>query len=291
MPSNYRTPPSSKLYPFRCAFDLPLLILAGISLILQFSWPVVVAAENEPADGVFPINSQLCDDMKQHHVLNDSPVVNCGRLRLVKFEYVDFDGQNQRGGEIVVLDVSAEHVLQIFRELRRRKFPIAKARPIHLYDGNDRASMADNNTSAFNDRNVAGSSKISLHAYGAAIDVNPLQNPFVTRSGEVSPPGGKAFVQRRGEKSDDSLRAGMAEGIIDVFADHGFVEWGGDWRGPIDYQHFQIPRGFAARLAGLPPTEAKALFESHLIRYITCRKEQEAGEKAARKLCEKSAYS
>lgn len=119
---------------------------------------------------------------------------------------------------------------------------------------------------------------------------NPVQNPFVTRSGKVSPLAGKAFLKRPPEGSDEALRVGMSEAVIDVFADHGFVEWGGDWGGPTDYQHFQIPRDFAVRLTALPPPQAKELFETHLARYLVCRTENGSGQ-ATRKLCQSKAYS
>src|SRR5215470_19718540 len=97
----------------------------------------------------------------------------------------------------MVMDAAAESVLRIFTKLRKMRFPIAKARLINHYDGDDDASIADNNTSAFNSRNVAGTNTLSLHAYGLAIDLNPLQNPYVQHSGGkliFSPPAGAAYT-------------------------------------------------------------------------------------------------
>jgi hypothetical protein len=94
--------------------------------------------------------------------------------------------------------------------------------------------MAANNTSAFNCRKVSGSRRWSEHAYGRAIDVNPLRNPYVTRGGRVSPPAGRPYANR-------SLRAaGMIHGgdrVVRAFATAGW-EWGGHWSGSRDYQHF-----------------------------------------------------
>jgi hypothetical protein len=135
--------------------------------------------------------------------------------------------------------------------------------------------MADNNTSAFNARNVAGSNSLSLHAYGLAIDINPIQNPYAKRSGTrltFSPPAGVEYANRFNDRPGKKARSGMAESIIDVFADEGFLIWGGYWDDPIDYQHFQVNRGLAEHLARLSPAQARAAFEQHVERYRACRR-------------------
>jgi hypothetical protein len=78
--------------------------------------------------------------------------VGCNRLRLVEFSYVRFDGQPQSDGEMVVMDAVADHVLQIFTILRSLGFPIASAKLMNHYNGDEDASMADNNTSACQNR-------------------------------------------------------------------------------------------------------------------------------------------
>ena len=127
------------------------------------------------------------------------------------------------------------------------------------FEGDDDASMAANNTSAYNDRAVAGTSSVSVHAYGCAIDLNPVQNPYVTH-GEIAPPSGAAYLNRR------PVRPGMAEAVIGVFARHGFATWGGRWRSATDYQHFQLDRALAVRLAAASPEEARRLFRASLRR-------------------------
>ena len=97
-----------------------------------------------------------------------------------------------------------------------------------------------------------------MHAYGVAIDLNPLQNPYITRYGgrmRIDPPSATAYVNRR------NLRPGMAESVIGLFAAHGFVECGGRWPNPVDYPHFQVGRGLAYELARLPASQARAVFE------------------------------
>jgi hypothetical protein len=107
---------------------------------------------------------------------------------------------------------------------------------IDKYGADDHRSMNADNTSAFNCRFVAGTTRWSEHAYGRAIDINPIENPYVTPSGHVSPPAGEAFTDR----------SRHAKGMIHhgdrawhAFRDVGW-KWGGDWSGAKDYQHFSV---------------------------------------------------
>jgi hypothetical protein len=212
--------------------------------------------------------------MKAHRVLTPEAPVGCARLSLVKFSYFGFDGQIHADGEIVVMDVAAEHVLQIFAKLQEMHFPIARAILMNHYDGNDDASMAADNTSAFNARKIVGGSSLSLHAYGLAIDLNPIQNPYAKRSGPTwtfDPASGAEYANRFNDRPWKAARPGMAEGVIDVFADQGFLIWGGYWGDPIDYQHFQVTRSLAEQLARLPAAQAQAEFERFVEHYRSCR--------------------
>jgi hypothetical protein len=133
---------------------------------------------------------------------------------------------------------------------------------------------------------MAGTNSLSLHAYGLAIDLNPLENPYVQRAdGKLvfSPPAGAAYTNRFKGQPEKQLRLGLAEAVIDVFADGGFVIWGGYWNSSIDYQHFQVSRGFAEQLARLAPGEAKAAFAQHVERYRACRRK--GGAEAGRASC------
>jgi hypothetical protein len=219
------------------------------------------------ADRVQPVNDALCADMKATHVLNRGAPVGCERLKLVEFDYVDFQGRPHDDGRIVVLDAVADRVLRIFETLRERQFPIAKATLLNAYAGNDEASMTDDNTSGFNDRNVPDSTHKSLHAYGVAIDLNPVENPFVTRSGATftfDPPAGADYANRLVHRPGKPDRRGAAEEVVSIFAENGFTQWGGYWDDPIDYQHFDIGRDLAEQLAKLPPEQAKAAFEKSI---------------------------
>jgi hypothetical protein len=242
------------------------------SVILAFAFTCIALFNQMPvaanAADVSPISSAFCEDMKNHKTLTSHAPVGCGRLASVKFSYFGFDGRVHDDGEIVVLDAVAARVGRIFDRLLQLRFPLAKARPIDRYEGDDDASMADDNTSSFNDRPVAGGTSLSMHAYGLAIDLNPVQNPFLEGVGaarRVSPKGGEKYLDRA------ELRPGMAETVIDVFADNGFLIWGGDWHDPIDYQHFQVDRDLAEQMARLSGAAASAVFEKRAGQYRQCR--------------------
>ena len=248
----------------------------GVVALLFFPMLAFAAPAGDPQGGtIIPIGPASCNDMKLHNVMKPESPVGCERLRLITFPYVGLDGRTHNDGQIVVLDAVAEYVLQIFLKLRDMRFPIAKARLMNHYEGNDSASTADNNTSSFNARKAVGSSSFSMHAYGLAIDLNPVQNPFATRSGSTltfRPAPGIEFANRFIDRPGKNARGGMAESAIDVFADHGFVGWGGYWDNPIDYQHFEVSRNLVQQLASLPFAQAQALFKQYVERYRACRR-------------------
>ena len=155
------------------------------------------------------------------------------QLRLVKVVHWGFDGA-EHGGELVVHASSAGGMARTFDQLLADRFPIQQVRLVDEYGADDDRSMAANNTSAFNCRRVAGSTSWSEHAYGRAIDVNPVQNPYVTKSGSVSPPAGSAYTDRS-NKRPGMITAGDA--TVAAFARIGW-RWGGYWSSAKDYQHF-----------------------------------------------------
>jgi hypothetical protein len=255
--------------------NLCLAVVVTFTFSSVLTGTAIAQAVQGETDAVAPIGAAFCADMRAHHVLGSAPKVGCERLRLVKFSYFGFDDKTHDDGEMVVMDAAATHVLRIFQRLREMRFPIAKARPMNDYGGDDDASTRDNNSSAFNDRNVAGGGSISLHAYGLAIDLNPVQNPYLTRSGgklRIDPAAGADFTNRMNDRPSQRLRSGMAEAVIRVFADDGFLIWGGYWHEPIDYQHFQTGRKLAERLAGLSPSEATKSFDGVVDRFRACQR-------------------
>ena len=153
-------------------------------------------------------------------------------LRLVRITYVGFGGQ-ARLGRLVVHRRWADEILGVFRRLYRAGFPIRRVLLVDRYDGDDRDSMRHDNTSAFNCRYVAGTTRWSEHAYGRAIDINPVENPYVDGS-HVSPRRGRRYLDR------SNVRPGMVvrgEIVVRAFRRIGW-RWGGTWSSVKDYQHF-----------------------------------------------------
>ena len=246
-----------------------------VGFVLLFATPKSALAESRQRStwAIAPISVAFCEDMRTHQVLKTDVKVGCDRLRLVKFSYFGFDDRVHDDGEVVVMDAAATHVLRIFDNLRKMRFPIFKARPINQFDGDDNASMRANNSSAFNDRNLTGGATPSLHAYGLAIDVNPVQNPYLVISDtsvKIEPPAGTDYLNRMSERPGKPPRRGMAEAVVRIFAEDGFLIWGGYWDNPIDYQHFQVSRKLAERLASLPPPQAARHFDRVVVRFRAC---------------------
>jgi len=196
------------------------------------------APEGETLDGCFyyeEISDKVFSRMKGNSYKDDCDVP-LSDLRYVRVLYRDFDG-NARIGELVVNRLIADDVLEIFRGLYDADYRIGKMVLIDEYGGDDNLSMADNNTSSFNYRIVNHSTVLSRHAYGLAIDLNPLYNPWIyVKDGETitDPPSGAEYADRT---------LGLPY-LIDhedlayqLFTEHGF-KWGGDWDGSKDYQHF-----------------------------------------------------
>jgi len=161
--------------------------------------------------------------------------VGLDRLRLLRVTHWDFDGEVRRGRLVVHRD-SAAAMLRTMQELFDLRFPIRRMRLVDAYGADDRRSMDADNTSAFNCRFVAGTSRWSEHAYGRAIDVNPVENPYVTGDGYVSPPAGARFVDRSLRAKGLIHRGGP---VVAAFEENGW-EWGGRWSWPRDYQHFSV---------------------------------------------------
>jgi hypothetical protein len=161
--------------------------------------------------------------------------VEPGQLRRVDVDYLAFDGQTRRG-ELIVHEDLVPDVIAIFEQLYRLGYPVDKIRTVdHYSDADDELSMEDNNTSAFNCRHVPGTNEWSPHAYGRAIDINPLLNPCLYASGYFEPVNAAAYLDR--SRTDPGL---LHDGdpAVQTFTDRGW-RWGGNWAAPFDYQHFE----------------------------------------------------
>ncbi|MEG1877653.1 MAG: M15 family metallopeptidase [Lachnospiraceae bacterium] len=163
-------------------------------------------------------------------------------LRYVSVLYWDFNEETQIG-ELICNKAIAEDLVEIFYELYLATYPIEKIRLIDEYNADDTLSITDNNTSCFNFRLVDGSKKLSKHALGLAIDINPFYNPYVTYpngSVRISPIGSEAYADR---SLDFPHKIDKEDLCYQLFTEHGFT-WGGNWKSLKDYQHFQksIPK-------------------------------------------------
>ena len=155
-------------------------------------------------------------------------------LRLVTVRYWGFDGRPHMG-ELVIHERYAYAIVQVMHELYDAKFPIERMQLVDVYGGDDDRSMAANNTSAFNCRAVTGRPGVwSEHSYGRAIDINPVQNPYVTASGVVLPPAGQRYLDRT-QALPGMIKPGDV--VVRSFERIGW-RWGGYWSDPKDYQHF-----------------------------------------------------
>lgn len=159
-------------------------------------------------------------------------------LDTLQVQYVDFQGKTQQGTLICNKSISTD-LRDIFAELYRAKYPIERIRPISDYGNDDERSMQANNTSCYCYRPIAGTTKLSKHAQGLAIDINPLYNPCVKRRKDgtllVQPSTGRPYVDRSGRHPYQIKRGDLC---YRLFVKHGF-RWGGNWKSLKDYQHFE----------------------------------------------------
>jgi len=197
-------------------FSISLVIMLFLSLNLLAETPI--------------IDSDMT--LKEALKGTKAPADIIEKLEIVSVEYYSFDNKLHRG-QLVLHNSVVEDVKKVFNMMKADKFPIAKCIPIVKYDWSDTASMADNNTSAFNYRFVAGTTNLSNHAKGIAIDINPVQNPAVYNNGNISPAGAKYNPKAKGTIKADSEYTKFLVGNK--------WRWGGSWTSLKDYQHFDKP--------------------------------------------------
>lgn len=211
----------------------PLVLAAAL---VALAVPAGVPAAEEGAAPEFSATISRIGSATRARMIGSSWHRGCPvpirNLRVLAVSRWGFDREVHRGWLVVHKD-QAWRVRRVMHRLFDARYPIRRMRLIDVYDGNDRRSMAANNTSAFNCRFVAGTTRWSQHAYGRAIDVNPVQNPYVSGS-YVSPPAGERYVDRSLERRG-MIHAGDA--VVRAFAAVGW-EWGGRWSPAKDYQHF-----------------------------------------------------
>jgi D-alanyl-D-alanine carboxypeptidase len=206
------------------------------ALLIVMVMTAMLAVEGSAATGfrgsVTPLPASLRETMTGRSWHRGCPVALSG-LSLVRARHWGFDGRVHTGRLVVARDV-AQPVLDVLRRLYAARFPIRRMVPVDAYGASDFRSIEADNTSAFNCRFVDGTTRWSEHSYGRAIDLNPIENPYVTGAGTTSHPASRRYLRR------SPYRAGMAvEGgvVVRAFDAVGWG-WGGRWSGDHDFQHF-----------------------------------------------------
>jgi len=159
-----------------------------------------------------------------------APLEVIDSLSLVDVVYYSFD-ELRHQGQMLVDKALEDDVYEIFELIEKLKFPVGKVIPIVAYRWEDGDSMADNNSSGFNFRVIEGTNKLSLHSFGRAVDINPVQNPVIYPAGLIAPEGAVYRPQNKG-----TFTAGNA--IVREFIKRGW-HWGGNFEQPKDYHHFE----------------------------------------------------
>lgn len=232
-----------------------VLALAAITVLACFRYYYWYSTRNLTPGSVIPeqtFNWVMTDHFFQVHEIPDtifelmqgkSYKENCTvpreDLRYLLLLHRNIEGQAMVG-EMVVNKAIADDVIEIMQELFLAAYPIEKMRLVDYYDADDEKSMTDNNSSAFNWRYIKGSTKLSNHSTGMAVDINPLYNPYyLSRRGRetIQPQSGKPYLDRT---SDYPYKMEVGDLCYELFSSHGFI-WGGDWESPKDYQHFEKP--------------------------------------------------
>jgi hypothetical protein len=161
------------------------------------------------------------------------------QLRRFRVTHWGFD-RRVHTGALIVGRSTVRPLTRVFSRLYAARFPIRRMRPIDAYGGSDERSLNADNTAAFNCRDAVapGPKRWSVHAYGLAVDVNPVENPYL-EGGRVHPRAGRAYLDRSRYRPGMAVRGGL---LVRAFASVGWL-WGGRWTGSPDYQHFSATGG------------------------------------------------
>ena len=211
----------------------------GVYVVLVLSLVAVLPAGRSSARGsdgfaahVSRISPQLARRMTGKSWHNGCPV-ELENLRVIRVSFHGFDGDRHMG-RVVVHEDATDALVYAFRSMWNNHFKIHRMKLVDHYGASDHRSMRADNTSAFNCRYVAGTTRWSEHAYGRAIDINPVENPYVGSDGSVSPRQGRKYTDRS-RHAKGLIHSGGA--TVRAFGDVGWG-WGGNWSSPKDYQHF-----------------------------------------------------
>jgi len=175
-------------------------------------------------------DSAMSFDEAVKNVSKECPAWILNNQSIIDVDYFGFDGKIH-SGQLVADTRVAEDLQIVFRKMLEIKFPVKSVIPITKFNWDDFESMRNNNSSAFNFRKIAFSNRLSNHAYGFAIDINPVENPYYT--------GDKIFPEGASYNPDKPGTFSNSHQIVQLFKSLGW-KWGGNWKGK-DYQHFEKP--------------------------------------------------
>ena len=220
----------AKKYPLIFIIFLAV-VLSGCATLRKPSVGVEQIPAGSLQNPIVDSNITLSEALRKY-----SPPEFRKRQKLIDVIYYSFDGKIHKG-QLVIDKRLVKDIQQVFQVALENKFPINSVIPIssnRFYKNGkwneDEQSMLANNTSAFNYRKVTGGKNLSKHAYGFAIDINPVQNPYI-KGKIVLPPNAVYDPSKPGTLAPDSS-------IVKTFIRLGWV-WGGNWKTLKDYQHFQ----------------------------------------------------
>jgi len=191
---------------------------------------------------IFPIDSGIKKRMIRGGSYRPGCPVPLRDLNYLRMTYRGFDGKDHTGEMIVHKDV-AEEVTRIFGELYRAKYPIRRMRLVSDYGGSDWRSIEADNTTAFNCRKATGSGRWSKHSFGKAIDINPIENPYIRPNGHISHKASYPFKIRKHRKNNSPADRAMiipGDKAQKIFSKYGW-RWGAYFREAKDLQHFYHP--------------------------------------------------
>jgi hypothetical protein len=205
--------------------------LAAATLVLGWAASAAPAADSPFRGSIARIDAAQAKRMTGVSWRPSCPVP-LRDLRILSLSHRRFDGRVGTGRLVVHEDV-ARDVLAVFRRLYEARFPIRRMTPVDAYGGSDFRSIEADNTSAFNCRRVEGTSRWSEHAYGRALDLNPIENPYVS-GGSTSHRASVPYLDRSRRRPGMAYEGGSAVRAFDAIG----WGWGGRWTSVRDYQHF-----------------------------------------------------
>ncbi len=206
---------------------------------------IIVATYSLIADGYYSKITPITPDIKKRMIKGNSWKQGCPiglkDLRYIRVRHWDFKGGSTMG-ELIVHKDAARGATKIFEELYDIRYPVHQMRLVSDFKGNDWQSIEADNTSALNCRPVTGNKKKwSNHAYGKAIDINPIENPYISRTGYISHKASAPYRKRVHNPSRglaDKAMILQKDRAYEIFEKYGWA-WGGDWAPVKDYQHFE----------------------------------------------------